>query len=72
MWDDEVERNLRRLPELSQDDREIIQGMAKRIVNKLLHHPTICLKQHAGCSDGYDYAEIARDLFGLNGKEKKT
>jgi glutamyl-tRNA reductase len=64
----EVERALRRLPELRDDDREIIQGMAKRIVNKLLHHPTICLKQHASCSDGYEYAEVTRDLFGLDGK----
>jgi glutamyl-tRNA reductase len=64
----EVERALRRLPELRDDDREIIQGMAQRIVNKLLHHPTICLKHRANSSDGYQYAEVARDLFGLDGK----
>jgi glutamyl-tRNA reductase len=44
--------------------------MTKRIVNKLLHHPTICLKEHASCSDGYHYAEVARSLFGLDGKEE--
>jgi len=67
----EVERALRRLPNLSDDDREIVQAMAKRIVNKLLHHPTICLKEHANCSDGYQYAEIARDLFGTDGHEDR-
>jgi glutamyl-tRNA reductase len=67
----EVERALRRLPNLSDDDREIVQAMAKRIVNKLLHQPTICLKEHANCSDGYRYAEIARDLFGTDGHEDR-
>jgi glutamyl-tRNA reductase len=42
--------------------------MAKRIVNKLLHYPTICLKQQASCADGHRYAEVVRDLFGLDGK----
>jgi glutamyl-tRNA reductase len=64
----EVERALRRLPELTDHDREIVQGMAKRIVNKLLHYPTICLKQQASCADGHRYAEVVRDLFGLDGK----
>ena len=68
MREAEVERALRRLPDLREGDRVIIQAMAQRIVNKLLHHPTICLKQHASSSDRYQYAEVARDLFGLDGK----
>jgi len=69
MREAEVQRALRRLPELSHSDREIVQSMAKRIVNKLLHRPTICLKEHAGCSEGCHYAEVTRDLFGLDGKD---
>lgn len=72
MRETEVERALRRLPDLSESDQEIVQALAKRIVNKLLHHPTVCLKQHAGCSDGYRYAEVARDLFAIDGKEEHT
>jgi len=64
----EVERALRRLPELNDGDREIVQGMARRIVNKVLHHPTVCLKQHASSSNGHEYAEVARTLFGLDGR----
>jgi len=70
MREAEVKRALRRLEGLTDKDRQIIQAMTERIVNKLLHHPTICLKQHAICSDGYRYAEVARDLFGLDGKEQ--
>jgi glutamyl-tRNA reductase len=68
----ELERAFRRMEGLTDGDQEIIQAMTKRIVNKLLHHPTICLKQHASRSDGYRYAEVARDLFGLDGKERQT
>jgi glutamyl-tRNA reductase len=67
----EVERALRRLPDLSNGEREIVQAMAKRIVNKLLHHPTICLKEHASRSDGHHYAELTRNLFGLDRKEEQ-
>ncbi|MGD2218567.1 MAG: glutamyl-tRNA reductase [Gemmatimonadales bacterium] len=71
MREAEVRRALRRLGGLTEGDREIIQAMAKRIVNKLLHHPTVCLKQHAGRSDGYRYVEVTRELFALDGKENE-
>lgn len=63
----EVERAFRRLPELTDQNRETIEAAAERIVNKLLHHPTVYLKKQAGCKDGYRYAQMARDLFGLDG-----
>lgn len=65
---EEMERALRRMNGLSEREREIVQSMTKRLVNKILHHPTICLKEHANCDDGYHYAEVTRDLFGLGGK----
>jgi glutamyl-tRNA reductase len=71
MRESEVQKALRRLPDLNQREREIIQALAKRLVNKLLHDPTICLKEQASCSNGYRYAEVTRDLFGLDGKEGK-
>jgi glutamyl-tRNA reductase len=67
----ELERAFRRMNGMTDEDQEIIKAMTKRIVNKLLHHPTVCLKEHASCSDGYRYAEVARDLFGLDGKEDR-
>jgi glutamyl-tRNA reductase len=68
----ELERALRRLKGVSDHDQEIIQMMTERIVNKILHHPTVCLKKHASRSDGYQYTEVARDLFGVDGKEDQT
>jgi len=68
----ELERTLRRLNNVSDREKEIIQAMTKRIVNKLLHQPIIRLKKHTGNQDGYQYAEIARDLFGLDEQEKRA
>ncbi len=66
----ELERALRRVRTLSEEDQHIIEAMTERIVNKLLHHPTVCLKEHTSSSDCNRYAEIARNLFGLDGKKE--
>lgn len=63
----EVERALRRLSGLSDEEREVIQALSKRIVNKLLHEPTVRLKQHANGHSGFYYTEAIRELFGLDG-----
>jgi glutamyl-tRNA reductase len=58
----ELERTLRRLSGLSQQDRQRIEAMTAAIVNKLLHRPIARLK------DGADlalYSEVLADLFGL-------
>lgn len=69
MREAEVEQAFRRLPALADREQQIIQALTKRIVNKLLHRPTICLKEHAGGSNGHAYAEVARDLFGVDRKD---
>ena len=66
----EVERALRRLEILSDQEKEIIEGMTRRIVNKLLHEPVVHLKRHANGNGGYERAEVVRDLFGLNKGEE--
>ena len=68
----ELERTLRRLNNVSDREKEIIQAMTKRIVNKLLHQPIVRLKKHASSYDGYQYAEVARDLFGLDEQEERA
>jgi glutamyl-tRNA reductase len=64
----ELEHALNRLSDLSHREHQIIQSMSKRIVNKILHQPTTRLKDHANHCDGYRYAEVVRDLFGLDGE----
>jgi glutamyl-tRNA reductase len=63
----ELDKTFRRLGDVSERDRQVISAMAHALVNKLLHEPTVCLKQHAAQGDGYLYTEMVRELFGLEG-----
>ena len=62
----ELEKAMRRLGSLSQRDREVVEALATGIVNKLLHQPTVRLKQEAAEGNGTQYAEALRFLFDLD------
>jgi glutamyl-tRNA reductase len=62
----EIERALRRAPELEPREQEILREMAHRIVAKLLHSPTITLKERAARSEHRDYLHATWKLFGLD------
>jgi glutamyl-tRNA reductase len=61
----ELDKALRRLENLNDHEREVVQVLAHRLVSKLLHEPTVRLKYHAAQGDGYLYAGMVRELFGL-------
>jgi glutamyl-tRNA reductase len=63
----ELDKALRRLGNLSDQERAVVQVLAHRLINKLLHEPTVRLKYHAAQGDGYLYAGVVRELFGLEG-----
>jgi len=56
----EVERVARNL---SDDDRAAIDAATRSVVAKLLHEPTVRLKDEAGTARGERLAEALRDLF---------
>ena len=59
----ELARALERLHGLSDADAGVIDDLTRAIVNKLLHAPTVSLKQHAD----EETLRAARELFGLRG-----
>ncbi len=59
-----------RLGRLADSDRRIVEAMTSQIVNKLLHLPTVRLKEAAAAADGVVYAEVVRHLFGLGEDEQ--
>jgi glutamyl-tRNA reductase len=61
----ELERALRRLADLSPEQRTVIEALTRSIVNKLLHMPTRRLRDAAAEGDGMRYAAMVRDLFNL-------
>ncbi len=50
---------------LSDDDRRRVEQLTKQVVNKLLHEPTVRLRDAAGAGEGVDHVETLRHLFGL-------
>ncbi len=63
----EVDKTLRRLPNLTPAERQQVESLAQALVNKLLHEPTGRLKAEAGNGHAAEYAAAVRDLFALNG-----
>jgi glutamyl-tRNA reductase len=63
----ELSEALAQLPDLSDREEEIVRRMVHRLVNKVLHEPTVQLKEAAAESPevGQGYAEAVRMLFDL-------
>jgi len=58
------------LGRLDDTQRRAVESMTSQIVNKLLHLPTVRMKQAAITADGVIYAEAVRHLFGLGEDER--
>ena len=63
--DAELLRLSTRLPDLDARDRAEIARAVRRVVDKLLHEPTVRVKELAAAPGGTDYAGALRALFGL-------
>ena len=55
-----------RLPGLDQTHRDEVARTVRRVVDKLLHAPTVRVKQLASAPGGDSYAEALRELFELD------
>ena len=55
-----------RLPELDTGQRDEVARAVRRVVDKLLHAPTVRVKQLASAPGGNSYAEALRELFELD------
>ncbi len=55
-----------RLPDLESAQREEVARTVRRVVDKLLHAPTVRIKQLASAPGGGSYAEALRELFELD------
>jgi glutamyl-tRNA reductase len=67
----ELSRSLRRLNGISHRDKEIIELLTQRIVNKLLHEPTVRLRLHSAGGNGRRYEEAIRELFALREDDRE-
>ncbi len=65
----ELERLERRLPGLDEQVRAELQQSVRRVADKLLHSPTVRIKELADSPGGSHYAEALADLFRLDPAE---
>ena len=63
--DIELQKLCRRLPELTSEQLKAVEILSSAIASKLIHEPTIRLKDAAGTPKGERLAEALQDLFDL-------
>ena len=66
----EIERFKAKLSQLDPDARELVDAITQGIVNKLLHEPTVRVKDAAGTPRGEYYADALAALFDLPSTEQ--
>ena len=62
---DELDIALSRLSYLDEHEHEVIKKLLHRVVNKMLHQPTVSLRQHASMVDYDGFAQTLREIFDL-------
>ena len=62
----ELGRLRARRPELTDDERADVALTVHRIVQRLLHQPTVRVRELAAEPGGDHYAQVLRELFGLD------
>ena len=62
----EIEKTLKKISHLSENDKQLLRQMSSSMINKILHKPTIKLKQKTQSEDGHVYLKAIRHLFHLD------
>ncbi len=62
----EIERFGTRLADLTEEQREVVESITRGIVAKLLHTPSVRLREAAGSPQGERLSAAVRDLFNLD------
>ncbi len=68
----ELDRLMARLPTLSAREREEVANTVRRVVDKLLHAPTVRVKELAESPGGARYAEALHELFELDPRKAQA
>jgi glutamyl-tRNA reductase len=61
----EVEKTLQRLGPLTAKQEHMVEAMGKAIANKLLHEPTVRLRELPPDEDPSPYLDLLQDLYGI-------
>lgn len=62
----EMDRFAKKLAGLTEEQRDVVEALTRGITAKLLHEPSVRLKESAGTPQGERLADTVRDLFDLH------
>lgn len=65
IYQTEVEKTLQRLGPLTPRQERLVQAMGKAIANKMLHEPTVHLRELSQDEDPSTYLELVQELYGI-------
>lgn len=68
----ELAEALRRLPNLGDGDRAVVEELSRALMNKFLHEPTVRLRAAAANGRGLGVVDAVRYLFGLERDESTS
>ena len=63
---DEMTKLDSRLAALEPSQRDMVETLSRQLLAKMLHEPTVRLKEHAGTVQGQRMADALRTLFDLD------
>lgn len=67
---EELQRWTSRLAHLSEDDRATVEAVLRGYANKLLHEPSVQIKELASAGDGYLGLDVIRRILNLDGRNR--
>src|SRR5262249_46816607 len=66
----ELAKALGRLPGADEETRRVIEALSQAIVNKVLHAPTVKLRDSSRAGHGHRFIELVTEIFGLKGSAR--
>jgi glutamyl-tRNA reductase len=66
---EEIEKFKNKFPDLDKEKMEAVEHLANALTNKLIHHPTVALKENA--EDREMITIVIKKLYGINGDDEE-
>ncbi|MBM7623077.1 glutamyl-tRNA reductase [Sporohalobacter salinus] len=66
---EELDRAFTKLDDIDEEEKNVIKSLTHKIVNKLLHNPTVQVKEFANIENNQVYLEAVNKLFDLDSRE---
>lgn len=67
-----LKRTFAKLPNLTEEERHVVENMSKMMTRKLLRDPMIRFREIAGTDEENNYWQMLEDVYGIHPNKEKT